>query len=604
MYYEVAILNRPLNLTYSSDKPVSPGSVVEVAIRGKKSRAVVIKEVEKPSFKTMRLQPTSYYYSSSQLEIARFISTYYFCSIGEALGLFVPHKEEKQDFSPSILDQPTLSQSQKEAVEFIKKHKRTLLFGDTGSGKTEIYISLMADTLKEGKRALLLMPEISLTPQMEQRLKKFFGEGVVIWHSRLGKKAKEQALEKIYSGKATIIAGPRSSLFLPVKNLGLIVVDEEHDDSYKAQNRPRINAKDIALYMGKKFDIPVVLGSATPLVKSYHNYPVFRLKGTFYKTEKDTLFDIGSGINPVVLQELERVLRADKQALIFVPTRAHFKYLICDSCGSSVKCPYCDVGMSVHFDKRAVVCHYCNFTQFIPSGCECGGELRADRVGTSEIVERLSDIFADKVIKKFDRDEITTHKKLIKTLKDFSQKKIDVLVGTQMLSKGHDYPDVALSVITDIDYMLAMADYRARERAMSLYLQVAGRSGRKERGRVLVQTKNREFFEMYQDYEDFIKDELEFRKMALYPPFVRLAQLNFAHKEENRAKEAMEEVLKNLKNFDVTVVGYGKNAIEKIASKYRYHILIKSASAKKLLEAIYASKNELCEVDIDPVNIA
>ncbi len=462
------------------------------------------------------------------------------------------------------------------------------------------------EVLKKGKRAIFLMPEISLTPQMESRLKIHFGQNVAIWHSKLAKKKKEAILEDIYSQKVKIVAGPRSALFLPIEDLDLIVIDEEHDDSYKAHNRPRYHARDLAIYFGKKLDINVVLGSATPSVTSYKNYSHFRLKGSYYKGEKEFIWDNSNlTLSPTILENLQKVLEEKKQAIIFLPTRANFKYLICQNCGEAVHCPYCDVGMSLHFDKRALVCHYCNFAQMIPEICpSCSSpELKANRIGTAEVVEELKEIFPKAKIKKFDRDEITTQKKLEKVLKEFSNKEIDILVGTQMLSKGHDYPDVALSVILGIDYILNMADFKARERAVSLLLQIAGRSGRKTRGKVIVQTLNADFFKNYLEYEKFLKDELRHRK-GLYPPFKRVALIHFSHKNGEVAKKSMEEMVKNLRNFkNVEIIGYGPAPIEKIAAKFRFNILLRSDSPKALITAITASRTDFSEVDMDPVSI-
>ena len=425
---------------------------------------------------------------------------------------------------------------------------------------------------------------------------------MVVWHSKLGKKRRQEVLERIYDGRAKIIAGPRSALFLPLENLGLIVVDEEHDESYKAQNRPHINAKDVAIYMGKKLGVQVVLGSATPSVTSYYRFPSFEL-GSFKQTKKHFIFDQSRGVSETILHHLQEVLASRKQALIFLPTRAHFKYLVCQECGEAVRCPYCDVGMSLHFDKNALVCHYCEYSEAIPRSCPaCASEaLSAKRLGTAEVAGELAAVLDGARIAQFDRDTITTQRKLEATLRAFANKEIDILVGTQMLSKGHDYPDVALSVIMDIDYVLAQADYKARERAVALMLQIAGRAGRASDATVIVQTKNREFFANYLDYSRFLQDELQLRKDR-YPPFRRLAQLNFAHKQQDRARAAMEEVLERLRGFgDVEIVGYGPNAIAKIANRYRYHILLRSASTKALLQAIYASRNDLCDVDMDPV---
>ena len=605
-YYEVALLSSPLLLTYQSQEPIQTGQVVEVLVRGHLRKGVVIAQVPKPSFDCIKIQnTTSFFYVSWQMEVAKFIATYYVSSIGEALGLFIPFtkSQETKWLEHSYTKSVQLSLKQQEALEFLQNHSPALLFGQTGSGKTEVYIEFMQKVLQQRKRAIFLMPEISLTPQMQKRLEAVFGEDVIIWHSRLTKKQKEINLANIYSGKAKIVAGPRSALFLPIKNLGAIIVDEEHDDSYKALSSPRINAKDIAIYMGKKLGIPVVLGSATPSVQSYYKFKSFYLP-SFYKAKKRFVFERQSGLSPKILEAIEEVLAKKKQAIIFLPTRAYFKYLICQECAKPIKCPYCDVGMSVHFDKKALVCHYCNFSEFIPKKCpNCGSmHLNAQRVGTSEVAKELQQLFPQAVIEKFDKDVITSQKKLENTIERFAKKQIDILVGTQMLSKGHDYADVALSVILDIDYVLAQADYRAREKAAALVVQIAGRAGRKEDATVIVQTKNREFFERYIDYRQFLEDELALRQ-DYYPPFVKLAQLLFAHKSDDVAKSAMEEVVRCLQNVGgVEIVGYGRAAIEKIAGKFRYHILLRSKSAKKLLEAIYACKNDLTEVDMDPVN--
>ena len=603
-YYEVALLNHPGTFTYVSEEDIPLGRLVRVPLHKRPKEGVVIERVASPDFQCLAIEEvTSYFYISWQLSIARFIARYYVCSIGEALGLFVPFEEREQKEIAYTPTPSILTPKQQEALDFLKSHEVALLFGATGSGKTEIYIEYFKEILSQGKEAIFLMPEISLTPQMEKRLRAVFGDLVVMWHSKLSKKRRSEALEKIRSGAAKIVAGPRSALFLPLKNLGLIVVDEEHDESYKAQNRPRINAKDIAIYMGKQLGIPVVLGSATPSVTSYHRFAHIRLP-SFSGTQKEFIYDSGSGLSQTVLANIREVLERGKQALIFIPTRAHFKYLVCQECGEAVQCPFCDVGMSVHFDKRALMCHYCNFTEAIPAKCpSCGAEaLSAKRHGTSEIAAELRAIFPDARIEKFDRDEITTQKRLEKRLEAFAKGEINILVGTQMLSKGHDYPDVALAVIMDIDFVLAMADFRARERAVSLFLQIAGRAGRKEDAKVVVQTKNRDFFDRYRDYGLFLREELELRR-GLYPPFMRLAQLLFAHKDQKRAQAAMEEVRRCLEGCsDIEIVGSGPAAIEKIAGKFRYHILLRSPSAKSLLQAIYACKNDLCEVDMDPVS--
>ena len=629
-YYCVALLSSPLEaLTYASSDTLEIGAFVEVPLRAKNVNGVVVALCEEPSFQTFAISHvTSYLFSLKQIEAARFIANYYVCSLGEALGLMVPFLDCSvqakacvtgvcnTDFSPhenvlacepkvSFLSELTLSPKQTEALEFIQSHKVSLLFGDTGSGKTEIYMKYFQELMACGKRSIFLMPEISLTPQMEQRLKIHFGEQVLLWHSKLTKKQKEHALERLYDGSAKIIAGPRSALFLPVQDLGLIVVDEEHDDSYKSSSRPRYNARDLAIYMGKLYDVPVVLGSATPSLGSYVKFPSFRLKGGHYSSQKEFLYEHGvESISPSILYRLEKGLKAKEQAIVFIPTRANFKHLLCADCGHHYTCSFCSVGMSVHQKMHALKCHYCGFTQAIPQVCsECGSHnLTSSRLGTAEAVKNLQEFFPHATIEQFDRDVITTQNKLKKTLKRFNDKEIDILVGTQMLSKGHDYHDVTLAVVLGMDNMLGMSDYRAREKALATVLQVAGRSGRKKDAHVIVQTFHEDFFRAYIGrYEAFLEDEKEFRK-ELYPPYKKLCRLLFAHANGHKAREAMEETAVKLRNMQgVEIVGQGKCAIEKVANKYRFEILLRSDKSTDLLRAVRMCAPALAEVDMDPI---
>lgn len=542
------------------------------------------------------------------MKIIIFLSQYYSCSLGDAVKLFIPFKNQTPIETDSIETDILLSDEQKKAYDFILENKTTLLFGDTGSGKTEIYMKLFEKVITEGKSALFLMPEISLTPQMKNRLKNHFGDLVEIWHSKVTKKAKEKILDGIYSGRVKIVAGARSSLFLPLRNIGLIVVDEEHDDSYKASNRPRYHARDTAIYMGSVLGAKVLLGSATPSLTSYHKFPHFRLKGTFFEGSKKMEFiSSADDISPVVYEAVGQTLETNAQAIIFLPTRANYKYLTCFKCGKYVECPFCSVGMSIHLQKNALRCHYCNYMERIPKECpSCkSSSLKSNRIGTAQVVDEFSELYPEKNIVKFDRDAITTQSKLKKTLKDFNDKKIDMLVGTQMLSKGHDYHDIKLVVILGIDTILAQADFRARERALSLLLQVAGRVGRKGEGRVIIQTSNREFFEHYiGDYELFLKDELPYRQ-DIYPPFKKLMKFLVSHKNKYKAKETLEKLQLILEDVrDVEVVGFGEAPIGKIANKFRFQVLLRSSSAKALLELAQRCKIPNVEIDIDPVSFS
>ena len=437
---------------------------------------------------------------------------------------------------------PNLTPAQEQARKFAEANETSLIFGDTGSGKSEIYIALIAQALAAGKQALFLMPEISLTPQMTKRLQSYFGGRLGVWHSKISPKKKREILAKFNAGEIRLIAGARSALFLPFSDLSLIVVDEEHDDSYKSAAAPRLNARDAAIFVGKKLGIRVVLGSATPALSTYAKQPHFRLRGTYFSSAKRFIFDESeTGLSPKILTEIERSLKAGKQAVVFLPTRANYKYMVCENCGQIVRCPFCAVGMSYHADAAALKCHYCGFSTFYRASCEnCGSEvMQARKIGTGELAAQLAAHFPNARIAKFDRDEITTQRKLEALLNNFNAHKIDILVGTQMLSKGHDYHGVDLAVIMGIDEHLSYPDFRAREKTLALAMQVAGRAGRSGQGRVVIQTRQSGFFRDYiENYDDFLRDEAEFRE-GLYPPYMRLLRVLISHKNEKAAGEIM-----------------------------------------------------------------
>ncbi|WP_263833236.1 primosomal protein N' [Sulfurospirillum oryzae] len=609
-YYHIALLKSPLSpLTYQSEQMLQVGTIVEVTLSKRTTQGVVIASVEKPEFECESISLTcKIFYPQKTVELARFIAEYYVCSLGEALSLFVPYSQNALHVKESIATDIKLSDEQQKAYDFIEAQKASLLFGDTGSGKTEIYMKLFEKTINEGKQAIFLLPEIGLTPQMKNRLKHHFGTRVAIWHSKISAKKKEQILSDLEEGKVSIIAGTRSALFLPLSHLGLIVVDEEHDESYKSGNRPRYNAKDLALLFGQKLGCKVLLGSATPTLGSFHKIPTFRLKGTFFDSQSYIMYDDGEhGLSYKMTEAIQKALNAKKQVIVFLPTRANFKYITCKSCGANVECPFCSVGMSIHHNMNALKCHYCNYTEVIPKVCpKCGcEEIVATRMGTAEVSQKLTEHYHEHVVQQFDRDEVRTEKKLSEILSDFNEHKIDIMVGTQMLSKGHDYHGVGLAVILGVDALLGMSDFRSREKTLALVQQIAGRAGRKGYGEVLIQSKNSDFFKQYlSDFEQFLNDELVFRK-GLYPPFKKMLRLMSSHVKDDKAKELIEKVALIAQNFpQVEVVGYGKANISKIANKYRYELLARSDSSKALLELAHAVKLLHVEADIDPLSFS
>ncbi|PAF43416.1 primosomal protein N' [Helicobacter sp. 11S03491-1] len=618
-YYQIAPLkaNSPI-LTYHSAEIFKKGDVVNIPIKNILKEGVVLAACMQPDFPSKEALKTTGYFGKHQITLADFIAQYYCCSYGEAYGLFYPFESTQNLKIPnsSIYHTNPLSAAQTKALDFINTKPVSLLFGDTGSGKTEIYIHLMIQTLNQDKNIVFLMPEISLTPQIEKRLQNVFGDIVGIWHSKISKKNKTKILEKLKNGEIRIIAGARSALFLPLPKLGLIVIDEEHDDAYKSQNRPRYNARDISLYLGVKSHIKILLGSATPSLNSYYyakkdNY-LIRLRGRHFNSKKEILLqNQPTQITPFILEHLKTILKQKEQAILFLPTRANFKILLCQECGHTLECPFCSIGMSLHLDKKVLLCHYCGYSLPIPSCCpSCQSpHLSAQRIGTAQITEELSNLLPQARIAIFDKDHTSTQNKLRKILDDFNHHQIDILVGTQMISKGHDYHSVNLAIILDIDYLLRSGEYKSYEKTIALIHQIAGRSGRKENGKVIIQSLNSDFLSRFMDdYEDFLNFELLHRKNA-YPPYKKLAILHFSSKQEAKAQANMEFILNLLKcsvTQEVSIVGAGKSGIEKIASKYRYHIFLRSSSHTAILKLLHPILNYShkmgFEIDIDPIH--
>lgn len=610
-YYKVALLGSSLEpLIYLSKEEIKAGFTVKVTLQSKECFGVVLEIVQEPDFQCQPvIKITDSFFSDTQLLLAKFTADYYCCSLGVALNIFTPHSTmQKPAFKKLSIFPPNLTDKQKDAFNFLNSHEHSLIFGDTGSGKSEIYISLICQTLNEGKNAVYLLPEIGLTPQLESKLRTFFGDLVAVWHSKLNKNKKDSILKEINDGKTRVVLGARSALFLPLYNVGLIIVDEEHDESYKSNSAPRYNARDLSLVMAKQVGAKVVLGSATPSITTVAKIPYFRLKGGFFESKKEIIYENAHNeISQSMLSEIKNTLDKKRQIIIFLPTRAHFKYIACKDCGAVIECPFCSVAMSLHKNINALKCHYCNFTSRILSICpKCGSEtIEAIRLGTAEVVDRLREFFPNNKIEKFDKDEVSTDIKLNKILKSFKEHEIDILVGTQMLSKGHDYHNVGLSIVMGIDSLLAIPDFRAREKALSLAIQIAGRSGRKEEGRVFIQSKNRDFFAKFlQNYDEFIEDERKIRD-GLFPPFTKLMRLLISHKIEQKAKEITDKTADILRDCeDIELVGYGKADIAKIANKYRCFILIRSFSAKPLLRAVKLIKDNTVQIDMDPLSFS
>ena len=514
-----------------------------------------------------------------------------------------------------------------------------LLHGVTGSGKTEIYMRAMSKALSLGRSAMMLVPEIALTPVFSRRLRARFGDQVAIFHSSLQKGERFDEWTRVRNGEARVVIGTRSAVFAPVKNLGLIVVDEEHESSYRQQESPYYNARDVAIVRAQKESATVVLGSATPSLESFHNArkgkyqlvtlperigarpmaeaKIVDMRNVFVRHGKPRVF------SDELLDAIRETRERAEQSIILLNRRGYSSFILCRSCGETIQCPNCDVTLTYHRSERVIVCHYCNHREAVPRVCPSCGKKYIYYVGegTEQLEEMLRLLFPALRVARIDRDTTSRRKVFEQTLVDFSAGRVDTLVGTQMLAKGHDFPNVTLVGVVSVDAGLALPDFRSAERTFQLITQVAGRAGRGDRpGRVLIQTYHPYHYALRhacaQDYEGFYEEELRYRQNHSYPPFVALASLLVHGPDLGKVRNDSLELRKqlDLANPDrkCRVLGPAPAPLSRLKGEHRFQILIKSRSRKdlreladKALKAVTESGINLRSInlEIDPVSI-
>lgn len=495
--------------------------------------------------------------------------------------------------------------------------KRTsLLFGVTGSGKTEVYLKLISNTLEKGKTAIMLVPEISLTPQMLRQLRARFRGEVSILHSKLSAGEKFDEWLRLKRGEAKIAIGARSAIFAPLDNLGLIVIDEEHDGSYEAENSPRYKTIEVAEERARLSGAKIVLGSATPSVESYDK----AIGGEYYLAEMKTRIN-GKNLPEFIVadmrqeirrgnesifssdlkSEIEDCLKQGNQAIIFFNRRGYSRQVICRDCGNVIRCENCDVALNYHKDQGVLKCHFCNATYKMPSACpECGSiNLSYNGIGTQKVVDEIKRLFPAARLLRMDNDTTSGKEGHFKILKDFAEKKADILVGTQMVAKGHDFPAVTLVGILDADMSLYFSDYRSGERTYQLITQVAGRSGRADKkGKVVLQTYNPENevlrFAINYDYVGFFEREKAVRKSTNFPPYSLVLRIMVEADDDKNAMEGLKEVYFRVKEVyererdKFTFFNKMKCPVKRIKNKYRYEILMRiPPDDKRLKDEIY-----------------
>ncbi len=493
-------------------------------------------------------------------------------------------------------------------AEFAKEKPRPcLLRGITGSGKTHVYMHLIRDAVEAGQQAILLIPEISLTWQTVSRFTAVFGERIAVLHSRLSDGEKSTLMERVKNKEVDLVIGPRSALFTPFENLGLIIVDEEHDSSYVSEMTPRYHAVETAAARAQLEGAKLLLGSATPSLESRYfceagSYALFELDARFAGASPpeirviDMREELRRGHKSIISRELEDeiALRLDRgeQSILFLNRRGHTGFFTCRSCGNVIKCPHCDVALTYHSDGR-LMCHYCGFSSPMVETCPtCGspyiGGLRA---GTQQVEGNLKKIFPAARIVRMDRDTTGTKHAHETILKEFAEGGADILIGTQMIVKGHDFPNVTLVGAILADTSLYVQDYRAAERSYQLLVQAAGRAGRGEKGGLgLIQTYQPEHYAVLaacrQDYEAFYKEEIENRRILGYPPVRSLLAIHGSAPDEAKLQNAMLHIRKRLEEIrpaDVVILGPVPEAVARVQDQYRMVLYLRNAGLQELI---------------------
>ncbi|HOK23011.1 MAG TPA: primosomal protein N' [Candidatus Hydrothermia bacterium] len=541
-------------------------------------------------------------------------------------------KYRKLDFTSvmpiHIPEEPTPEQN-KLIQEFFKDRPSvSLIFGITGSGKTRVYSWMIEKILEEGKSALVMVPEIALTPQVFNYFNHIFKGQVVYYHSRLSQSERRWIFKEVREGNKKIVIGPRSSLFLPIKNLGIIVIDEEHDSSYKEiEKNPAYHARDVAIKLGEILKIPIILGSASPSLESYYKtstgeYHMYKLTERVpqYRSPEIGIIDLRKRrgeylISIELLNEIQKNLNENKQVILFLNRRGHSTFLMCTECGNIFQCPHCSVNLVFHKLDHRLHCHICNYTYQIPEICpNCGSmKLKLRGTGTQKVEEAVKNYFPDVEMARFDLDAFLKEGLNEKAFKDFFQGKLKLLVGTKMVGKGFDFPGLGLVGVINADIGLGLPDFRAEEKVFQLILQIAGRI--RTGGKVLIQTYNPESraikYASAMDYESFAESELKEREQFAYPPFYNLTLLEFSGQNTEDLVKHAESIRKRLLDINpsgLEVLGPVPSPVAKKGGNYFVRLILKYLDRNfplklNFLKDIKLPRNITFSIDVDPQDL-
>ena len=645
--------------TYRCDLALHPdpqvGTLVEVPFGRRKAVVGMVTGISEADFneKTYngnklrditKLLSDNYKVSADRLELINWMTGYYGLPIGELLPLFHPPapgtkaRKPRIDKVEMVLSDPTniiLTNEQQKALDIAVEHVdqnkfgTLMLHGITGSGKTEVYLRIIANALQQDKSAIFLLPEIALTPQTEARIRQRFGDQVGTLHSGLSNGQRCLVHEKAAKGELRVVVGPRSALFAPLQNLGVIIVDEEHETTYKQEDKPRYHARNTAIMRGSKAGAFVVLGSATPDLESWRNAKnglynlvsmTTRPSGELPEVEivdmrNETVTD---GFSQTLLNRIEEVLENDRQAILYYNRRGFARAVQCSDCGESVVCDACDIAMTLHLRPRKLLCHYCNHSIPVPEKCpDCQSKNFIPFGGGTEKVElALEAHFPGVKMLRMDHDATRKRGSYARILSKFANGDANILIGTQMVAKGHHFAKVDLVGVLAADDGLSMPDFRAQERTFQLLTQVAGRAGRTGAGGVVFQSWQPDHPVIRQasehDFIEFAKAELDVREMTGYPPVQRLARVIFTGKKlgavENCANSFASLCRVGLSESGCVVLGPAPAVFPRLNSRYRFQLLLKgnlSVAQKQWLSEISRQMHNRdravdVQVDIDP----
>jgi len=617
-YYNI-IIPAPIDkvFTYKSERSTSSGCRVIIPFGNRKVVGVVESLTDDLSDdiiykEVIDILDKTPLFNSCFIKFLKAVSKHYLVPLGSVLkgsiatSLLTSQNDTTTHYDVKNVELCELTQSQAEVYNKIKfflnnRFSVHLIHGITGSGKTEIYLKLIKDVIAQKKQAIYLVPEIALTSQLVTRISETIGISVDPFHSKLSFKKRKNLFWGFRQGNLPLLIGARSALFVPPHNIGLIIVDEEHESSYKQEETPAYNLRDMAVLYSKIFNIPVVLGSATPSVESYYNahdgkkyfYYILNKRFSDYEKPKIHIIDmkteekIDGIISLKLYNRINHIIKTGGQAILFLNKKGYSRTLLCSNCGEPYRCDNCSVSMTYYKSKKYSKCHYCGVTASSAQCCKCGGvDFFEYGFGTEKVFELAEELFKEKIVK-IDRETITSQRKLDKILKDFSEKKYNIMVGTQLIAKGLNFPSLSLVGVIDIDNIFSFPDFRAYEKAYQILLQVSGRAGRfGNSGEVFIQTykPDQEIFNIIRNNPNsFYNMEIDKRKPLNYPPYGKLMRVIISYTQENYLYEVGDIIAKSISNIKtISVMGPSTSPIYKIKNRYRINLLIKSKTYKNL----------------------